>query len=48
MQKKAVIIGAGALGLGFLAERMALDYDLCLADTSVKAQILSHLRRHFA
>jgi len=29
---QAVIIGAGALGLGFLAERLAPDYDLCLAE----------------
>jgi hypothetical protein len=32
MKHKAVIVGAGALGLGFLAERLAHDYDLCLAD----------------
>ena len=42
---KAVIIGAGALGLGFLAERMAPGYDLCLADTSAKSELLSHLQR---
>jgi len=46
MRKKAVIIGAGALGLGFLAERMALDYDLCLADTSAKAEILGQIPDH--
>ena len=42
---KAVIIGAGALGLGFLAERMAPGYDLCLADTSAKSELLSHIQR---
>jgi mannitol-1-phosphate/altronate dehydrogenase len=42
---KAVIIGAGALGLGFLAERMAGDYDLCLADTSAKSDLLSYIQR---
>jgi len=42
---KAVIVGAGALGLGFLAERMAQGYDLCLADTSAKSDILSRLKR---
>lgn len=46
MRKKAVIIGAGGLGLGFLAERMAQDYDLCLADTSAKADTLSRIRDH--
>jgi mannitol-1-phosphate 5-dehydrogenase len=42
---KAVIVGAGALGFGFLAERMAQGYDLCLADTSAKSDILSRLQR---
>ena len=42
---KALIIGAGALGLGFLAERMAGGYDLCLADTSAKSELLSHIQR---
>ncbi len=42
---KAVIVGAGALGLGFLAERMAQGYDLCLADTSAKSDILTRLKR---
>ncbi len=42
---KAVIVGAGALGLGFLAERMAHGYDLCLADTSAKSDVLSRLKR---
>ncbi len=44
MGRKAVIIGAGALGLGFLAERMASDYDLCLVDTSAKTEILQRIR----
>jgi mannitol-1-phosphate 5-dehydrogenase len=42
---KAVIVGAGALGLGFLAERMAQGYDLCLADTRAKSAVLSRLKR---
>ncbi len=44
MRKKALIIGAGALGLGFMAERLAADYDLCLADTGSKAESLSLLQ----
>ncbi len=40
---KAVIVGAGALGLGFLAERLASDYDLCLADVSHKQSMLRRL-----
>ncbi|MBC8254011.1 MAG: hypothetical protein H8E35_08275 [Ardenticatenia bacterium] len=36
---KAVIVGAGALGLGFLVERLAPDYDLWLADVSTNANI---------
>ncbi len=43
MRYKAVIIGAGALGLGFLAERMAGDYDLCLVDTSARKELLRHI-----
>jgi len=46
METKAVIIGAGALGLGFLAERMAADYELTLVDTAVQAASLEHLQRH--
>ncbi len=42
---KAVIFGAGALGLGFLAERITLGYDICLADTSAKSEILTRLKR---
>ena len=37
---RAVIIGAGALGLGFMAERLARDYDLYLADVAAKAPLL--------
>ena len=40
---RAVIIGAGALGLGFLAERMARDYDLCLADMESRTPFLKRL-----
>ena len=42
---QAVIIGAGALGLGFLAERLAPDYDLCLADIGAKRGQLTELAR---
>ena len=41
----AVIVGAGALGLGFLAERMAQGYNLCLADTIAKSDTLIRLKR---
>ena len=37
---RALIIGTGALGLGFLAERLAGDYALHCADTSVKEETL--------
>ena len=37
---KAVIVGAGALGLGFLAERLAGDYAIHLSDTSSKEPML--------
>lgn len=40
MKRKAVIVGAGALGLGFLAERLVDDYDLCLADVPAKVDVL--------
>jgi mannitol-1-phosphate 5-dehydrogenase len=40
---KAVIIGAGALGLGFLAERLAGVYELHLSDTSAKEGSLCRL-----
>ena len=40
---KAVILGAGALGLGFLAERTASHYDLCLADLGPKEDLLRHI-----
>lgn len=41
---KAVIIGAGALGLGFLAERLAGHYDLCLADLSSNEKLLLQIK----
>ncbi len=41
---RAVIIGAGALGLGFLAERMAEDYELCLADLASRAPFLKRIQ----
>jgi len=40
---RAVIIGAGALGLGFLAERMAGDYELCLADLAGRGAFLRRI-----
>ncbi len=40
---KAVIIGAGALGLGFLAQRLASDYDICFADLSSKKEFLDEI-----
>jgi mannitol-1-phosphate/altronate dehydrogenase len=40
---KAVIIGSGALGLGFLAERTARHYDLCLADVSSNEKLLRQI-----
>ncbi len=42
-RRKAVIIGAGALGLGFLAERLCDDYDLCLADVSARGEMLRRI-----
>jgi len=41
---RAMIIGAGALGLGFLAERLAADYDLCLADIQARGELLAHIQ----
>jgi mannitol-1-phosphate/altronate dehydrogenase len=41
---RAVIIGAGALGLGFLAERMAPDYELCLADLAGREPLLRRIQ----
>jgi hypothetical protein len=40
---KAVIAGSGALGLGFLAERMAVDYELCLVDLPSRVPVLKAL-----
>jgi hypothetical protein len=40
---KAVIVGAGALGLGFLAERLAADYDLAFVDQHARAEFLGRL-----
>jgi mannitol-1-phosphate/altronate dehydrogenase len=45
MKPRAVIIGAGALGLGFVAERLAPDYDLCLADLGSQEARLRWLER---
>ena len=43
---KALIIGSGALGLGFLAERMARDYDICLADLASREPVLRLLAKN--
>jgi mannitol-1-phosphate 5-dehydrogenase len=40
---KAVIVGAGALGLGFIAERLADHYDLWLADISPNQHTLRRI-----
>ena len=45
MLPKAVIIGAGALGLGFLGERLAQDYVLCFVDMASKAELLRQLHQ---
>jgi mannitol-1-phosphate 5-dehydrogenase len=42
---KAVIVGSGALGLGFLAERTARHYDLCLADVRSNQDLLRQIER---
>lgn len=43
MSRRAVLIGAGALGLGFLAERLAADYRVCLADVMAKEGLLKRI-----
>ena len=45
MRPRAVIIGSGALGLGFVAERLAPDYDLCFADLRAQEARLRLLER---
>jgi len=44
MRHKAVLIGTGALGLGFVVERMAADYDLCLTDVYAKKDLLRQIQ----
>ena len=44
MSGKVVIIGAGALSLGFLGERLAPDYELIFADKNIKAHLLKELQ----
>jgi len=46
MSGKVVIIGAGALSLGFLGERLAPDYELIFADKNIKAPLLKELQNH--
>jgi mannitol-1-phosphate/altronate dehydrogenase len=43
MKPRALIIGAGALGLGFVAERLAPDYELCFADLRAQEARLRRL-----
>ena len=43
MRPKAVVVGCGALGLGFVAERLASAYDLCLVDVRGKEDFLGQL-----
>jgi mannitol-1-phosphate 5-dehydrogenase len=40
---RALIFGAGALGLGFLGERLAADYELCLADLPGREPFLKRI-----
>jgi mannitol-1-phosphate 5-dehydrogenase len=40
---RAVIIGAGALGLGFLGDRLAPDYELCLVDLPARESFLKQI-----
>lgn len=46
MKKKALIIGAGAIGLGFLAERMSPDYDICLVDIPARGELLRRVQEN--
>jgi mannitol-1-phosphate/altronate dehydrogenase len=41
--RRAVLIGSGALGLGFLAERLADEYALTLADVPAKQELLRRI-----
>jgi mannitol-1-phosphate/altronate dehydrogenase len=41
---RALVIGAGSLGLGFLCERLAPGYDICLADLEGRAGFLSRIQ----
>lgn len=43
MRPRALLIGCGALGLGFLAERLAPDYELCLCDVRAKEPLLGRI-----
>lgn len=44
MRKKAVIIGTGALSLGFLGERLTPDYEITFVDKGFKALLLKELQ----
>ena len=42
---KATIVGAGALGLGYLAERLAPAYDICLVDLAARVPWLRRVEQ---
>ncbi|HAX98186.1 MAG TPA: hypothetical protein DCY12_04675 [Candidatus Atribacteria bacterium] len=44
MNRKAVIIGTGALSLGFLGERLAPDYEITFTDKNIKAPLLKEIQ----
>jgi len=44
-QDRIVVMGAGALSLGFLGPELTRDYALTLVDTSAKADLVEGLRR---
>ncbi|MHC4480383.1 MAG: mannitol dehydrogenase family protein [Planctomycetota bacterium] len=45
-QTSCVVIGAGALGLGFLGPELAQDCRLTYLDVPAKGELLDHLHRH--
>lgn len=44
MKGKVVIIGSGALSLGFLGERLSTDYEITFADKAVKSLVLKSIK----
>ena len=43
MRRKALILGSGALGLGFLGPELQPEFDVTLADTAAKEDLLAHI-----